>query len=349
MLVLLFATLGQPRPLEAQSTFLTPASAGVRNIIERLTSSWHLVGLSTTDALALVAIAMVVPAIWAWRRHPRGRMAVFIGVSVVTQIALTGYAIAARTGHVPKVDGQTGGIVQLYGWVDRHSGGKDATFLNNQEHAVDPDAGGWQYVTLLWNNHVTTWAADPTAGVPDPVATVAALPIRAITYDPYTGLAHGLEHAGPFISSIGSPFFQFAGKVIAKGPGNGLELIAPSEPVQAIWRSQGLQLDGEIDGAKPVTFDAWLPPGYDAMRLNLTLQLAGPFSGPTAAEFQFGDQKRTVTLGPGQTKEEEFTACVEGRHLAGSATPTTAATLNDGRHVAGRIAGVTVEPVAGSC
>ena len=52
----------------------------------------------------------------------------------------------------------------------------------------------------------------------------------------------------------------------------------------------------------------------------------------------------------GQETQQEFTACASGRHVTGTATPTVAANLPDGRSVAGRIVSVTVEPVAnGSC
>jgi hypothetical protein len=349
-LVVLFAVLGQPRALDPQSTFLAPAAAVANSALTRLISSWQLTGLTTQDALAIVATALVLLGLWAWRRGAGPRAAVFIVLAAVLQIGFTAYAFAARQGKIPGVQSQTGGIVSLNGWIDRHAGGNNVTWLNNQPVGVAPDAQGWQYASVFWNQRIQDWAQDIEGDELGPVPTLAALPMRQVTFEPTMGLAHGLEHAGPFVSFIQSPFFQVAGRQIAVGPGNGLALIAPHEPVQALWRARHLEMDGAVNPGVPALLDAWVPPGSNAKRLRVKMVFQGPSNGPGQIALQLGKAQQTITLQPNQAQTVTVTQCTNGRHLAGTAKGTQKTTLPDGRNSSGRFVTVTVKPVAGgSC
>jgi hypothetical protein len=344
-LILLFATLGQPRPLDPQSDFLAPATAVVGNMFTRLDA--HISGLSTRDALTVVAIFLAVVAIWVWRRFPPGRLAAFIVVPALLQLFITGYAIAARDGGIPGVQGQTGGIIPLNAWVDHHAGKDDVTWINNQAWGIAPDAGGWQYATLFWNSRIRQWATDATSGVPTPVATIAALPARNIAFDTKSGYISGLEHAGPFVSYIDSPFFQISGQQIASGPGSRLNLVAPSEPVHAIWRARPLFSDGSISPKTPPALDAWLPPGSNAKRLRVMIELVAPASGPIDDVIRIGSDQKEVKLQPNQVKQTVFETCVTGRHAGGTVKVVTAAPAGTGQPVGGRISIVRVRPIPG--
>lgn len=349
-LIMLFAVLGQPRPLDPQSTFLAPGAAVARSMAERLIGAWHLDGVSTQDFLAFVSIIVLLIGTWAWRRGARPRLAAWAFAAGAIQIAFTGYAFAARDGDIPNVPSQTGGIIQLNAWVDRHAGKDDVTWLNTQPQNIAPDAGGWQYATVFWNSRISDWAQDPAGGPPVPAPTLAALPMRLVAFDPATGLVKGLEHAGPFVTYVQSPFFQVAGHVLATGPGNNLELLAPAEPVQALWHSQHLELDGAVDPAHPAVLDAWVPPGSNAKRLRIKIVFQGPATGPGTIALQLGSQKRTVAMQASQAQTVTLEACVKGRHLTGTATGAQAAGLPDGRSSAGRFVTVSVQPApGGSC
>jgi hypothetical protein len=323
----------------------------VRNVLERVIGSLHIAGLTTRDAVTLIGIVLLALGIWAWHRGGRRRFVTFIFAMAGLQLAVTGYAVAARTGHVPGIASQTGGDVTLYGWVDRHAGGRDVTFLNNQLYAINPPAEGWQYPTLLWNSRVRQWAQDPEAGVPPPIAIMLALPGRTIQYDEPTGYVKGLERAGPFVSFIGSPFFQIAGGVIAKGPGNRLELMNATQPVHALWRSRNLEFDGAVRPDKAALFDAWIPPGSNAKRLRISLTLQGASGGPSVMRLTFGDQRRDVPINGGAgVRTPVFDVCAHGRHVSGEASAVKTASTADNRPIAGRIDSVKVEPLAGgSC
>jgi hypothetical protein len=338
-----------PRELDAQSAFLTPATACVHHIANRVLASLSISGLTMRDALAVVAIVLLVPSAFAWRSSHRVRVVTLALVPALLQLGLTGYAFAAREGKVPGVEGQTGGLIGLNAWVDRHAGGNDVTWLNNQPYGIDPSADGWQYQTLLWNSRIRGWAQDATSGLIAPAATLAALPVRQVSYDAASGLVHGLERAGPFVSYIHSPFFRIAGQRIAQGPGNGLELIAPHEPVQAIWRAGPMEIDGSINPAVPFPIDAWRAPGAPRGRLVVELDMSGPATGPASVDVRLGDVHKVVALAPNAAKKVVLDVCPRGVHAAGRIRGLSKVVLPDGRNSSGRIDHVKVTPKQGGC
>src|SRR5204862_7903314 len=124
-------------------------------------------------------------------------------------------------------------------------------------------------------------------------------------------------------------------------------LVAPTEPAHAIWRAHPLFSDGSISPNKSPALDAWLPPGSNAKRLRVMIELVAPSSGPIDDVIRLGSVQKDVKLQPGQVKRTVFETCVTRRHAGGTVKVATAAAAGTGQPIGGRISIVRVRPIPG--
>lgn len=352
-LAALYAAIPFLAALNEESAFLVPVEAIVPHVVARRFGEVGLSGLTMQDALALFTLLVGGLTVVAWRRREgRGRYWL-IGVPVVLQLLLLGYAYAVIDGKVSAIRGRTAGSVAALGWVDRHARSGNVTWLQNISVSVaateGPSAGEDQLRALLfWNSRLRSWAFVPNLGLPPVEWPLTAMPVLpSLTVDLDNGRLGPPTAAAELHEVVGetdSPFLQLAGEPLARSPGGVLTLTRISTPARATWLASGLQPDGGIAAGEPVKVDVFSPSSPTASALRVSLALAPSPPASTHIVFRLGRAARTVTLSGSTPARELSLAVCFGPHqtvLSGTLTAPRSAGAA-GNQPAGTLLAVTL-------
>jgi hypothetical protein len=279
--------------LSPQSTFLAPATVGLRSAAERAsTALGDATGfapfLTPRDLVALAALAVVVPAAVVWRRAPRARAAVLVAAAAL-QLAVTGYAFAVVRGAVPGLPGQVSDASPAaLAWIDRAvPGDGPVAWLLGARQPAPLVVETLQRSTLFWNDQVRLVHSVPAAGGSPKAPSLGALGDQALAVGADGRLAPEPPHPDAVVTPD-SPFVQLAGPL---RPGrDGLALQRLERPARATWLATGLAETGLPAGADPVGLQAFTAPA------RVTLRFAGAHDGPTSLRVRLGGREQEVAF-----------------------------------------------------
>lgn len=331
-------------PFGQEIAFLAPVESISAHVFSQHEPEVGLVGLTLQDALALSTAVVGIVASIIWRRLPRLRGWLIVGIAAIVQLLFTGYAYAVISGHIPGTAGRTTGSVYALGWVDSHAKTTQVSWLDNLSLAA-PLAGvaapteDQQRTTLFWNSHLTNWVALPVTGLPLPEWPMTALPNEpSLTVAESTGLIQPAAAVAPTEEVVGatdSAFVQLAGNQLARSPDGVLTLTNLSKPMRAIWLARGLQPNGYIAAGAPARLSAFVLRSPAPQLVSVRLTLVGPpaasptTSHLTAVRLDLGSVKQLISLHPGQSRSVTAYACLPaGRTSAhGDLLPVRAAAV----------------------
>lgn len=307
-------------PLTGETAFLAPVESVVPHVLGQRLQEIGLTGLTTQDALALIALAAGCLSFVVWRRYPRLRAGWVIGVGLLIQLLTTGYAYAVIDGKVTGIQGRTGGSSGPLGWIDAHAGGSIVTWLDNfsteQPPAINaPEAGlaaNQTHVTLFWNSQIRNTALVPLVDPTPLESPVSALPILGeFTVQHGSGIIVPARPASRIVETAGqteSPFLQLAGTPIARSPDGFITLTRVVHPLRAQWMTSGLEPNSEVAPGAPVRLSAYAAsPQTAQLSVHLTVAAASPVAPVQAgttppsvlAIVRLGGARGALMLRPG--------------------------------------------------
>ena len=351
--------------LTEETSFLAPSESVAQHVLAGVVGTPGT-GPTVQDTLAICVLLAGALTAFLWTRRPRTRAGWIVGLAVLLQLAITGYAYAVITGNVSGIGGRTGSYQSALGWVDSHSATGRVAWVANVPTNVPLSISSQdqERTTLFWNKSITTWLAVAQTGAAAPIFPMSSLPgtgmeiaIRSGRVIAPAGVAGGEEVVG----NTDSPFVQFAGSTVAQGPGDVLTLTRLRAPVQATWLSTGLAPDTAISAGPPVHIHAFstAPDTSTLLHITFTFLPAGAVAPPvapgqTSLRLDFGGVRRTVSLPVADTARRTvtLTACAPAGRPAVAGTITAIRTaLVSGRTLGGILPHVTVvsSPAPGGC
>jgi hypothetical protein len=297
-LALVYASIPFLPLLTQETAFLVPVESIVPHVLARRFGEIGLTGLSTQDALAVLALLVGAVTAWLWRRRgPALRWALVVGA--VVQLLFTGYAFAVIDGRIHSIAGRTGGSVGALGWVDAHSHGGEVAWLGNLPSSAPPTnsaspVADQARTTLFWNSSVRSWLRVPALGLAPVEPPMSALPGAEATVSPATGLllADRSSVVTPryVVGAADSPFLQLQGQQLARSPDGVLVLTRVAMPARASWLASGLLAEGGLPAGGLVRLSAFggarasAPASLTAVLVFSPLPSPPPgTSGPTRA------------------------------------------------------------------
>lgn len=347
--------------LTQETAFLAPVEAIVPHVIGQRLLEAGISGPTSQDVLALFAIVAALATATVWRRVPRFKRWWTIGVPLVIQLMITGYAYAVVNGDIEGIPGRTGGSVAALGWVDRYAKSDDVWWFDNVSLATPPadpaGAGDNQArTTLFWNSRIRSWASLPALGLPPPEWPMTSLPNASnLALSAKTGALLPASVTGQIEEVVGatnSQFLQLEGETVARSPDGLLTLTRLSQPARARWLATGLQPDGYVATSSPVKLVAFSKPRAGERALHVVLRFLAP-PAPTGPNVQaqssmrldFGSFHGEVVLKTSSSRKVALTACVARGDLAASGTLRAVRTVAiEGRELAGMLASVVISP-----
>jgi hypothetical protein len=305
VLALIALLVPLPRSLVSnESSFFAPAIATTRYAVEEglsaLESAIGRGGLSQRDALAVVLLAVGVVTAVLWRAAPRRGPGVAMAAAALVQVGMTGLAFASIDGRVNGVEGRTGTGFATLGFIDRATGDRDVTWLDNQPRKIETAADVVQRTALLYNDTIIQRMALSGLAITPDNFPLDALPLAPATVTRDGRLAPALSPTRHFVSTVDSPFAQLNGAEISRSrTADRLQVVRVNAPLSLRWQALGLQSDGGLPARSTARVFSW---GMWRVRMHLRA------TRPARATLKLGSARRALRVAaPGRSVN--FTTC----------------------------------------
>lgn len=311
-LVLLLAVVPVLTPLTTEYAFLAPGGPSTARLASALGGRFG--DLTQMDVFALLASAICIGAIVLWVRRPAWRPA-WVVVPALFQVALAIYVFGVIEGRAQGIPSRTDGETASKAFIDRNTpGGARVTWLDVQRKPPDLSAEHRQQETLFWNQKISSVAMDPTLGLPFVTFPLSSVEIGTMSTDPRTGVVTSTVPMDLVVQPVDSPYLQLSHeRPVAVSPAGDVALIAPGSPARAVWRSQGLGVDGTVPRAA-VSLRAWGSGRVRiALRMTAVADPTGETRGAALARLSFGGGTRAISVRPGDTEIVRVSRCISGR------------------------------------